>query len=276
MTDTFLDIYEELWYDGEVCMPRGMKVKEIRNAKYTFPPYYRITSYKERKLNLDYLKWEFLWYLRADPKDAAVADAAQMWKDLRQPDGSYFSNYGQYWFGPQAGFFWALGSLLQDKDSRQAIIPMLNTSHLYEGNKDVVCTYGINFCIRSDELHMTVHMRSNDAIWGLTNDAACFSFLHEMMHVALKAEMPELKMGTYTHIADSLHVYERHFEMLRTLATAPTHYKVEIPRIISPAEVYHMIRYQDKSSDDDSHNPYYRFFRWLLDNKYEREKRYKT
>ena len=33
---------------------------------------------------------------------------------------------------------------------------------------------------------MTVRMRSQDAIFGMTNDAANFSFIHEMIYVTLR------------------------------------------------------------------------------------------
>ena len=278
MSLEFLEVYEELWYDGTFSAPRGKKIKELMNFQHTFGPYERITSFRARKLNLDYLKWEFLWYLRANPFDTAVTEAAQMWKDIQQDDGRFFSNYGQYWFAKQNGFFWALGSLLQDRYTRQAVIPMLSSEHLFEGNKDVVCTYGVNFHIRDDRLNMTVNMRSQDAIWGMTNDIACFSFLHEMMYMALRQECQPLIMGNYVHNVDSFHVYERHLEMLENIVKdgAKGFYDLEVPRIVSPSEVYHMIRYQEKKHDDTSDdyttNPYFKFFIWLQDNRYNRRK----
>jgi hypothetical protein len=61
---------------------------------------------------------------------------------------------------------------------------------------------------------MTVHMRSQDAIFGMGNDAPCFSMIHEMVFVKLSAFYPELEYGNYTHFADSFHVYERHFDIV--------------------------------------------------------------
>lgn len=204
--ECFLNVYRDVMMDGATLSPRGKLVKEIEN--YQFEVTDRFTSFKHRRLNLAYLKAEMLWYLTADPYSDMITDHAQIWTDIQQPDGRFFSNYGYYWFGEQGGFAWCLEELLRDRDSRRACIPMLNASHIFADNKDVVCTECITFRIRDNALNMTVNMRSNDAVWGLTNDVACFSFLHEMLARALG-----VNVGTYVHKADSMHIYERHFDM---------------------------------------------------------------
>jgi thymidylate synthase len=84
----------------------------------------------------------------------------------------------------------------------------------------MVCTFAIQFFIRNGYLNMIVNMRSNDAIWGLTNDAFCFAMLHRLMYVALRSTYPALRLGVYTHIANTLHVYERHYEMAQKIVDA--------------------------------------------------------
>ena len=212
MSTKFLEVYVDLLTNGIETSPRGARVKELEKYQFTLAPYERFTSFNARKMNFNYLKKEWLWYLSADPFDDMITDHAQMWKDIRQPDGRFFSNYGQYWFGKQEGLKWVIQELTRDPDSRRAVIPMLNFTHLFPSNKDVVCTEAITFRIRDNKLNMTVNMRSNDAIWGMTNDVACFSFLWEVTATLLQREM-----GTYCHKADSLHVYERHFQMLEDL-----------------------------------------------------------
>jgi thymidylate synthase len=77
-----------------------------------------------------------------------------------------------------------------------------------------VCTYAINFTLEADVLHMTVMMRSNDVIFGFTNDAFCFWNLMMFVYALLKEHDTSIRLGTYTHITNSMHVYERHFEMI--------------------------------------------------------------
>lgn len=266
----FLNVYNQLYTRGYTSHPRGMRVIEIQDFMVTLPPYERFTSFNARKFNLDYAKFEMLWYFTADPHNDMILKSASMWDDLRQPDGRWFSNYGQYWFGsPQYGFDWVVGSLIKDKDTRQAVIPMLRHGHLFTSNKDVVCTQSISFRIRRNKLYMSVNMRSQDAVWGFTNDIFCFSVLHEMVYKTLLDTYDDLEMGTFTHKVDSFHVYERHFIMLEQILDEGEdgYYEVDCPRIYDKREVVNLIDFRPEDTDSINH----KFTGWLNDNKYSKQ-----
>ena len=108
---------------------------------------------------------------------------------------------------------------------------MLNKHHLFDGNKDVVCTQCVNFHIRKGSLHMTVVMRSSDFILGYAYDLPMFSMLHQI--VSAKLNVP---VGMYTHMSMSLHVYERHFNMLEDIAENKGHYHIDIPKVDTTAK----------------------------------------
>lgn len=193
-------------------------------------------NFADRKLNARYAVEEFLWYIRGDKYDTSIEQHATMWKKLRQPDESFFSNYGHYIFKKMtpdgvSAFKFAFEQLQRNTGSRRAAIPLLETKHCFHDNTDMVCTYAIQFFIRNGYLNMIVFMRSNDAIYGLTNDAFCFAMLHRLMYIALKRVCyPDLRLGAYTHIAGTLHVYERHYEMAQKIIDADL-------RDITPIEV---------------------------------------
>lgn len=212
----FLMLYEDLLEGGQTLEVRGSKVIELTDYRLRIPPLEYITSFQARKLNLAYCKQEWLWYLRGDRFDDSIQQYATMWKKLKQSDGGFNSNYGQYIF-EEGQLEWCIRRLSEDKYTRQASMQLLNKSHMYEGNTDFVCTHGINFRIRDNRLDMTVMMRSNDAIFGTTNDVFCFGQLLLMTRAALLDQYPELEVGTYTHFVNSIHVYERHWEMLERL-----------------------------------------------------------
>lgn len=256
----FLDAYRMVLNRGTKRVTRGMETIDCPNAVVTFntddSP---CSSFVDRKFNLDYAKQEFLWYLRADPYDDSIAKHAVQWQKLKQADGRYFSNYGQYIFKrpsllPSLGdgvdkmyfdgklvaeaksqFEYVVEQLKADKFTRRASIVLLQPYHLFPENVDTVCTYAINFAIYDDQLRMTVHMRSNDVIFGTTNDVFCFWCLYQMVY-ALVAEHYRtrykheegfspalLRRGPYVHQVDSLHVYERHYDMIRKIvANDPT------------------------------------------------------
>lgn len=264
----FRNIFQDLSTKGKLVKPRNMWVKEIENYNYELKRYWRFCSFTARKLNLTYIKKEFQWYLRANKFDTSIIDHAKMWKDLVNADGSINSNYGQYIFGETDGklssFDMAIAELRADKDSRRALMMILQPYHLAMETKDVPCTISIGFRIRSDKLNMTVRMRSQDAVFGMGNDAPCFSFIHEMMLNALRQYYPDMKQGTYYHSADSFHVYERHFDMVDEIALKGKFVEIECPRISGPDEVRFLRGYW-KNETMPLIPKQFRFSRWLLE-----------
>ena len=228
----FAELYRHLYHSGDHITIRGQKCIELCNYRlFLQDPTDCLTSFVPRNLNLNYCKREWLWYMHGDRFDDTIEAFASMWKKIKQPDGGYNSNYGQYIFG-QKQFDWVVNCLAHDPSSRQACIQLLGPQHFYEGNTDVVCTMGIQFMIRNDKLNMAVRMRSNDAIFGTTNDVFCFSQLQQMVLWALRDRGLKVDLGTYIHDVGSMHVYERHFDMLTELANGHTshHYVVDIPK----------------------------------------------
>jgi thymidylate synthase len=224
--DAMLKLYD-LIRRAPIIEQRGMRVKHVRDVAIVLradQPV--ITNFKARKFNLNYAKQEWLWYLRADKFDDSIQEHAKAWEKLKQGDGSFFSNYGQYIFSPPAAegedrepsqFDYVIETLLEDPGSRRASMVLLQRNHLFADNKDVVCTYAINFGIDNGYLEMTVMMRSNDVIFGFTNDAFCFWNLYLFVYTVLRKRMPDLKVGSYTHFANSMHAYEKHFGMLNEI-----------------------------------------------------------
>lgn len=204
---TVYDILSDIDELGRCSKPRGQLIRELDYFSCIIDGPW--SWYNARRYNMDYFKAEFQWYLEGNPFDDRILKHAKMWEKIRQPGGEIFSNYGQYWFHNQKGFFWSLRALREDPDTRQAYIAMNNFHHAFDGNKDFVCTKGIQFRIIEGRVFMHVSMRSSDAIFGLGTDLPCFWFLWYMMADALR-----LPTGEFVFSADSVHFYERHFEMV--------------------------------------------------------------
>jgi len=246
---SFRQIFIDLKNKGKLCAPRGQKVVEIENYTYELPARVRFCNFEARKLKLDYIKHEFLWYLRGNRKDLSIMKHAKMWESLTDYDGGINSNYGQYIFSKnpvvipspiRTSFDFVVKQLTEDEDSRRASIPILGLQHLRIDVKDLPCTYSLNFRIRDNQLNMSVHMRSQDAVFGMGNDAPTFSFIHEMVWAALLPKYPDLQLGKYHHIADSFHVYERHFDVMEKIAEGDKYVAVDCPQIDGAKEVAHL------------------------------------
>lgn len=241
--ETFAGVYEELLHDliknpEYVTQPRDMKINEICDVALVVEnPISCLYLNPFRSSQLKYIAAEFLWYFMGRNDVNFISKYAKFWESIENGDGTVNSSYGHLLFNNKnehgfTQYLWALESLAQDKDSRQAVIHFNLPTHQRPGNKDFVCTmYGI-FQIRDNKLNFTVSMRSNDVILGLPTDVAFFVILQSQMlsHLRTKAGYPELEMGTYTHIANSSHVYERHFELVKNMITKKFE-PVKIPEV---------------------------------------------
>lgn len=213
---SFSKIFKDLSINGLIISPRGQKTLELENYLAVFEPYERFANFPSRKLSLNYIKAELLWYLKGDPQDLSICDKAKLWREM-VTDGQLNSNYGSYVF-KNGQLDYVVECLLKDPSSRRAIISILGKEHLYLENKDVPCTVSLGFMIRNGELKCTVIMRSCDAIYGMSNDIPFFSFVQECVLVCLNDSLKDkLLLGQLDLFVQSLHVYDRHWPMLHKL-----------------------------------------------------------
>lgn len=235
----FTKLFTDTMTHGQVIEPRGQKIRELRDTQITIYPQYPFQDFKNRKYNLKYFINEMLWKLGASKYDESIKDHASMWEMVQNPDGTFNSNYGQYWFGQQMGLMKAVMELIRDGDSRRASIPMLRDDHLSPETVDTVCTESITFHIRNNTLYASVHMRSSDQIFGLGTDVPTFSVLMMMALGLLRSVYPTLQLGTMTITAASSHIYERHWGMVeRILAEDFSEYQAtKLPEPESVGEV---------------------------------------
>ena len=89
--------------------------------------------------------------------------------------------------------------------SRQVVMQIWNSKLDLDGNtNDVPCNDLVMCKIRNGALNITVNNRSNDAIWGAYGaNAVQFSMLQMYMAARLG-----VKVGRYTQVSDSMHVYQ--------------------------------------------------------------------
>jgi thymidylate synthase len=225
---TFAECYKELLYKllnspEYSCSPRGMTINEITDCSFVIEnPLSCLYSNERRSSQEKYIAAEFLWYFSGRRDLEFIQNYASFWKQIANQDGTLNSAYGHLIFDRKNQFGktqweWAYDSLVADKDTRQAIMHFNTPDHQWNNNKDFVCTLTANFHIRENRLNLTIIMRSNDAILGTATDVAFFCIMQAQMFKLLKLTYPDLKLGTYTHFAHSLHIYERHFNLVKEM-----------------------------------------------------------
>lgn len=137
-----------------------------------------------------------------------------------QPNFKNYMDDGEFWgaYGPRTKdqLPEIARKLKEDPDTRQAIITIWQPERdNVPGKRDYPCTVTQQFMIRNGQLNLKTFMRSNDVWWGLGYDAFQFTQLQLTM-----ANVIDVPVGTYTHHASSMHIYEPHWEEAEKLEWA--------------------------------------------------------
>lgn len=178
-----------------------------------------------RKSNKKYIQKELDWYLSEDLSIIGHVDDIKIWNECCTKDEKkeINSNYGWLLFNKGNGSQYqnCLKTLKNDKSTRNAIIvynrPSIYDDYLRDGMHDMICTMFSHFFIRDDVLEMVHVMRSNDLIFGFMNDFAWTCFIYQNMYLDLKEKYEHLKTGQIYWQSDSMHVYPRHFDVLKKI-----------------------------------------------------------
>jgi thymidylate synthase len=211
--ERFSDVYEyfreQLIHSYEVG-PRGMTTKEVLNAQFTITDARsRLIYHEDRKFNLAFAIAEAMTIINGTNE---VEFLSRFNKNVAQFSDNDLTFYGSY--GPRLEPYWIhiINKLKSDKDSRQAIMNIYESKDMTCITKDVPCTLNLHFMIRNNKLNLTTYMRSNDFFWGTQYDVFTFTLIQEMI-----ANILEIDLGMYTHNVTSLHVYEKHYDMLENI-----------------------------------------------------------
>lgn len=202
--DNFNQVYKELIRKvhsvGIKSAPRGMPVKELIGQGFVLTnPKRCLTTLKSRKLNYQFAMVEKLEYLSGQSSpDRLGYYNKQMLAYLNPQTGAFDGAYGPRLLRQ---YDYVLDLLKRDPDTRQAILNINQEVDKHE-TLDVPCTIALQFLLRDNKLHMVAYMRSNDLLWGTPYDVNGFCFLLEAFAYWLGVEV-----GTYTHVAGSLHYY---------------------------------------------------------------------
>ena len=186
----------------------GVVVGELLNACITIKdPTRCILKSRKRKMPTRYAIGELLWYLSGSNKVDDIGVYSKVWKNLTDNGETVNSAYG-YRIFEKYGFDqmdYVYKVLKEHPDSRQAVIHIKDAiNYLDYPTKDVPCTIALQYFIRDGKLHTTTYMRSNDIWTGFPYDVFSFTAFQTMLAFKLN-----VGIGEYTHIAGSLHLYER-------------------------------------------------------------------
>jgi thymidylate synthase len=213
--------------DGEFTIDKtGQKTIELFGASFlaTAPSIFGTPSE-------EYIKKEIAWYESMstniyDINTESGADAPAAWKYAADKHGNINSNYGHLIYSEKfySQYQNVLEELLKNPDGRRATMvynrPSIWKEYNEGGKSDFICTNAVSYYIRDGILHAVVQMRSNDVVFGYKNDYAwqlylmeklCFDYNNEERYVNGNIIQPGMMMWQ----VQNLHVYERHFHLVK-------------------------------------------------------------
>lgn len=197
---------------GDIVSPRGFETREFLTPTIHIEnPRSRLAYLPRRMFNLPYAFVEAImlimpmkevkYFTPFNPKMADYSD-----------DGVYM--HGAYGARIAFSIEKLIDKLKSDYDTRQAVLTIYK-SDFAENTRDVPCTLNLHFMIRENKLCLITYMRSNDIIWGTPYDIFMFTMLQEVIATSICIDV-----GWYRHIPTSLHVYEKHYDLLSEMVDA--------------------------------------------------------
>lgn len=168
-------------------------------------------------VNDDYVQREIQWYKSMSRNVYDIPDGPpKEWIKCADKNGMINSNYGwMVWSDDNCKQYErAKKELLENPSSRRAVMiytrPSMWNEYDSNGMSDFVCTNVVQYFVRDQKLCALVQMRSNDVLFGYKNDKAWQDHVHTMLANDLKCEL-----GDMLWHAGSLHVYEKHFHLIK-------------------------------------------------------------
>ena len=174
--------------------------------------------------NSAYIAAELDWYFDASSNinDIRYKDEPpKAWQYAANKHGEINSNYGKLIFDDKyyRQYENVLTELADSPDSRRACMvynrPSIWTEFNENGKNDFICTNAVTYYIRGGYINSVVQMRSNDVVFGYKNDYAWQRHVIEMICSDLSGGNKSYLPGYIMWQVQNLHVYERHFDLVK-------------------------------------------------------------
>jgi len=254
--DNFNDIYKSLINEvlmfGKEVSPRNIPSLELTAAMFQLVDISKsLLTLKERGLSYAFNVAEKLCYITGNSGEEILPKFAPNITRFLNPKTKKFD--GAY--GPRfiKQYTHVLKLLKDDPDTRQALLNIYNFKQDQHESLDVPCTSTLQFFIRDNKLNLIVYMRSNDLLWGTPYDVSQFTFIQECF-----ARILGVENGTYTHIAGSLHIYEKDKERFEKI--------LQSNEIVDPK--YHQLQVDIASYEELQHQAWHTLHDQPYDNSY--------
>lgn len=214
----YRQLCRDLIDNGHTMETRNLRgnTKELCNYQFVITDFENpVVNLKSNHANLTYISAETLWYWSGRNDLDFISKFSTVWEKVSDDGRTSNSAYG-YIMKNKYNFdqIEKIIELLKiDPYSRRAVINLNAANENIIETKDEICTICLMYTIREGKLHCTNIMRSNDCRYGTLNDIAFMITLLKYIAKRLGVEP-----GSYTHYANSMHVYDRDYNFIKDIA----------------------------------------------------------
>lgn len=172
------------------------------------------------------------------PRAADSSDDGKVWRAGYGPRLARWPHTLGQDFAPIDQLQVVIDRLKRQQASRQAIMVIYDPARdSIEKSKDYPCNIMQQFLIRDGKLNMHTFVRSNDSVFGVCINLYEWAFVWQ--YVASQLGVP---CGSLFHTANSMHVYEAHYDKIRAVQDK----YIPLPRL-TPSRFHIMDMYRDKA-----------------------------
>lgn len=190
-------------------------VKDLGSASYELlEDDSRIIFLNSRGFNPFFALAEFSWLISGsnlvEPLSHYISDYTKFSDDGLSLNGAYGYRLKRHFEVDQINT--AIDCLRKDKTSRRVVLTMWHAEDLGSQSLDVPCNTAVFLKIRENKLDISVTCRSNDLYLGVPYNILLFYLLQKYI-----ANGVGVGIGRQLHFADSLHLYKRDIEKVKTV-----------------------------------------------------------
>ncbi len=177
-----------------------------------------------KKLHLKSIIYELLWFLKGDTNIKYLTDhGVSIWNEWADENGELGPVYGaqwRSWQGADGKVVDQISEVIQqiktNPDSRRLIVSAWNAAEI-PNMALAPCHALFQFYVADGKLSVQLYQRSADVFLGVPFNIASYALLLMMV-----AQVCELEVGEYIHTFGDVHIYNNHFEQVKTqLAREP-------------------------------------------------------
>ncbi len=177
-----------------------------------------------KKVHLKSIIYELLWFLKGDTNIKYLTDhGVSIWNEWADENGELGPVYGAQWRSWQGAggkvvdqISEVIQQIKTNPDSRRLIVSAWNAAEI-PNMALAPCHALFQFYVADGKLSLQLYQRSADVFLGVPFNIASYALLLMMV-----AQVCELEVGEYIHTFGDVHIYNNHFEQVKTqLAREP-------------------------------------------------------